>query len=211
MQPDPINRNAAFRFLLILFALILSLSLVESSQAEENLSQVDNRTDLIWSQRGFVVQPTHTPSEPTPVPIVISTPRFDGTVIHTIGSGQSLWAISEAYNVPFEDLLELNDLEPEAVVLPGDEVIISPSYTPTSTPIGEPSATPPPRYSHTPSLGTPQETELSFSPATPEPTETLNIEPRFQTSVKKPLVVIAAVAISGGVLAAALYFSLRKQ
>jgi hypothetical protein len=148
---------------------------------------------------------------PTTIPILISTPLVDGTILHIIGSGQSLWAIAEAYQVPFEDLLNLNELEPEAIVLPGDELIIAPSYTPTSTPIGEPSATPPPRYTHTPSLGSEQATEVTFLPETSLPTETTIPEPRFRDTVKNPLVVIAAVVISGGSLAAALHFSLKRR
>jgi LysM repeat protein len=173
-----------------------------------------NKLNQLLAQRELVVQVSNTPPsppEPTAVPVIVSTPLPDGTVKHIIAGGQSLWALSDAYNVPFEKLLELNDLEPDVILNPGDEVIISPSYTPTSTPIGEPSSTPPPRYTHTPSLGTPQGTDQSILPATAVPTETIIAEPRFRTSVKNPLIVIAAVFISGGSLVLALYFSLRKR
>jgi LysM repeat protein len=202
------------RYLLVLMTVIISLSLVNSTHAQrETASSMINKIEHYWSQRELVVQPNDTPTSPAPTtdPIVLSTPLADGTVLHIIGGGQSLWAISEAYDVPFENLLELNGLDPDAIVLPGDELIISPSYTPTSTPIGEPSATPPPRYTHTPSLGTAESTQMTFSPATPVPTETIITEPRFRDSVKNPLVVVTAVLISGGSLAAALYFSLKKR
>lgn len=200
------------RFFLILVLFFISLSLVDSIFAQGDSSISLTEVDQPQDQRGLVVQPTNTPpSGSTTVPVIVSTPLPDGTVKHIIAGGQSLWALSDAYQVSFEDLLELNDLEPDVILNPGDEVIISPSYTPTNTPIGEPSSTPPPRYSHTPSLGTPQSTDQTFSPATSVPTETIQAEPRFRTSVKNPLIVVAAVLISGGSLAAALYFSLRKR
>lgn len=203
------------RFALILLAFLVPLSYVDSIQAHEGGAVLFNAgKDQVSAQSDVVVQASNTPTSPpqqTAVPIIVSTPLPDGTVKHIVGGGQFLWAIAEIYNVTVEDLLELNDLEPDAIVIPGDELIIFPSYTPTSTPIGEPSATPPPRYSHTPSLETPLATSKSFAPATASPTETPKVEPRFRTNAKNPLVVITAVLISGGSLAAALYFSLRQR
>lgn len=202
------------RYLPIFLAGLFALSVVNSIHAQDNSAIPSiNLNNHLPGQRGLVVQASNTPisPDPTAVPVIVSTPLPDGTVIHIIAAGQSLWAVCEGYNITLETLLELNGLEPDAVINPGDELIISPAHTPTSTPIGEPSSTPPPRYSHTPSLGTPQGTSLSFSPATSQPTETLIVEPRFRTSAKRPLVVIAAVVVSGGSLAAALYFSLRGR
>lgn len=202
------------RLILILVAILIPLILVDSIQARvDSSSVIFTRNDQIQNQRLLVVQASNTPTsppDPTAVPLIVSTPLPDGTVKHIVGGGQFLWAIAEIYDVSVEDLLELNDLEPDAIVIPGDELIIFPSYTPTSTPIGEPSATPPPRFSHTPSLGTPQSTK-AFELATAAPTETTKVEPRFRTSGKNPLVIIMAVLISGGSLAAALYFSLRER
>lgn len=196
------------KLLSIILVICLAFGVVQSTQARGKNGIAESKSPAL------VVQATKTPTsapQPTAEPVVVSTPKPDGTIIHIIGGGQSLWAIADAYQIPFEDLLELNELEPDAIVNIGDELIIAPSYTPTSTPIGEASSTPPPRYSHTPDLGTPQGTSESFTPATPEPTEDPKIEPRFRTSGKNPLVVVAAVVISGGSLAAALYFSLRSR
>jgi LysM repeat protein len=192
----------------ITLAIILAFGVVHSIKAQ-GMSGITESKPL-----ALVVQATKTPTtapQPTEEPLVVSTPMPDGTVKHIVGAGQSLWAIADAYQITIEYLLELNELEPDAIVVIGDELIISPPYTPTSTPIGEASSTPPPRYSHTPDSGTPQGTTKSFSPATPEPTETPKVEPRFQSSGKHPLVIVAAVVISGGSLAAALYYSLRRR
>ena len=147
---------------------------------------------------------------PTPVPVVVSTPNSDGSVIHIVGAGQSLWTIAAVYEISLEILNEINQFEEDAVLLPGDQIIIQPSYTPTRTPIGEPSATLPPRFSHTPSL-TPDGTPIHFNPTTPTPTLEPLPEPRFQSSAKNPTVIILAVIISGGTMIAALVFSLRKK
>jgi LysM repeat protein len=152
-----------------------------------------------------------TSQEPTAVPVVVSTPLSDGTIKHIIAGGQSLWTIAAVYNITLEELREMNDLEPDAIMNLGDEIIIHPSYTPTNTPIGQASPTLPPRYSHTPSPVGPRGTAIQFSPATPAPTDKTASEPRFRTSAKNPTVVILAVIISGGTLAAALVISLRNK
>lgn len=203
------------KYILFLVTVIFALSVVETIQAQDQLAgQGNNPLGRIQGQRGLVVEATNTPTShtvETTVPIILSTPHPDGTIKHIIAAGQTLWAIVDAYGIEFETLLELNDLEPDAVLNLGTELIIAPAHTPTSTPIGEPSNTPPPRYSHTPSLGTPLATEPAFSPATSVPTETVQAQPRFRSSVKSPLLVITAVLISGASLAAALFFSLRER
>jgi LysM repeat protein len=148
---------------------------------------------------------------PSAVPVVVSTPMSDGTIKHIIANGQTLWTIAAVYNIPLEELRELNNLEPDVILNLGVEVIIQPSYTPTNTPIGQPSATLPPRFSHTPSPDFAQSTAVKFIPSTPSPTEAPLTEPRFQTSAKNPTIVILAVIISGGTLLSALYISLRKK
>ena len=148
---------------------------------------------------------------PTAVPVVAATPLPDGTVKHIVQGGQTLWTISAVYNIPLDELRELNGFEPDIFLQPGDVVIIQPSFTPTSTPIGKPSATLPPRYSHTPSLSAPQGTPIPFSPLTMTATEENIRELQFQRSAKNPIVTILAVIISGGTLLAALLYSTRKR
>ena len=148
---------------------------------------------------------------PTAVPVIVSTPLSDGTIKHIVQGGQTLWTIAAVYNIPLEVLNQINGFEPDIFLQLGDEVIIQPPYTPTNTPIGEPSATLPLRWSHTPSLADPEGTPVLFNLATASPTKNLQNEPRFQSSGKNPTIVILAVIISGSTLVGALLFSLKKK
>ena len=70
-------------------------------------------------------------------PIIISQPREDGSVVHQVQPGQSLWAIAARYNVKMDELLLFNNLTEDAFIQPGDELLVklgagqSPPPTPT--------------------------------------------------------------------------------
>lgn len=77
-----------------------------------------------------------TSQESTPVPtyvVELATPGADGKIIHTVVAGETLISIAEAYGVPFTDLLELNGFKVDALIYPGDEVIIQEGFTATPT------------------------------------------------------------------------------
>jgi len=158
--------------------------------------------------------PTYTPqqgAEPTPVPVVESTPNPDGSVSHTIQQGQTLWSISAVYGISLEELLKLNELPQDPVLRPGDDILIRPSSTPTATPIGQPSPTLPVRFTHTPSpVGQKERITLVPPAASDQPTGQVPNTPSFQTTQKQPAVIIFSVAIAGGTLLLILIFSLRK-
>ncbi len=44
------------------------------------------------------------------LPVITSTPSENGSVIHTVQEGQTLWAISQAYGVSIEDIQSWNNL-----------------------------------------------------------------------------------------------------
>ena len=70
-------------------------------------------------------------------PIILSQPREDGAIVHTVGSGQSLWAIAARYEVEIADILLFNNLSEDSTIQPGDELTIrlaegqAPPPTPT--------------------------------------------------------------------------------
>jgi len=47
-----------------------------------------------------------------------------GGVFHKVKDGESLWAISNAYKVPLEDIIEINDFNPNSILYPNDEIFI---------------------------------------------------------------------------------------
>jgi uncharacterized protein YkwD/LysM repeat protein len=106
-------------------------------------------------------QPTAAPGRPTgtPAPLVqpISTSQAnpDGSVVHEVQFGQTLWGIAEAYRINMVTLLELNYLTEDAAIFPGQKLVIVPAgldiekidddrslEETTPTPTKEPTATP---------------------------------------------------------------------
>jgi len=69
-------------------------------------------------------------------PVTTSTPQADGAVVHVVQFGQSLWAISDAYQIPMADLLALNGLTEEDAIFPDQRLLIIPGSgeTPQPTP-----------------------------------------------------------------------------
>ena len=109
------------------------------------------------SQPGSPAQPTAVPY----LPVVTSTPAADGSVTHTVQSGQTLWVISAMYKVALADLLQLNNFTENTVIHPGDPVLIqtaslSPTPEPSATAApSTPSATPEPTYTPQATLSAP--------------------------------------------------------
>lgn len=77
-------------------------------------------------------------------PVITSTPQPNGSVIHVVGEGQTLWTIAAIYGLDLDQLLSLNGLTEDAFVFPGDELIVRAAPTATPTPAPPPSATPSP-------------------------------------------------------------------
>lgn len=78
-------------------------------------------------------QPTITPGGPTstPAPIVMpvatAEPNPDGSVIHIVQPGQTLWAIVDAYEISMADLLAQNGLTEDSDIFPDQELLIVPA------------------------------------------------------------------------------------
>jgi LysM repeat protein len=79
---------------------------------------------------------------PTPgnivIPVQKSTPNADGSIIHTVQEGQTLWTLAAVYEVELNTLLEINGFTTNTYVFPGDEILIqSPGTAPTAGPTNE--------------------------------------------------------------------------
>ncbi len=70
-------------------------------------------------------QATSAPAPAIPAaPVVVAAPNADGTVIHVVQQGQTLWDLAVTYGVPLADLLALNYLTEDALLHPGDSILI---------------------------------------------------------------------------------------
>lgn len=143
--------------------------------------------------------PLPTPA-PQAAPVQQATPRPDGSLIHTIKTGQTLWTISAVYDIPIELIRELNSLSANHVLQPGEEIILRPAPDMTTTPT---LATPdPPSYSLTPEPTKP--TQTATQSGSHEPRETLSSpspsSSKFKQTAKSPVFIVSAVVIAGGTI-----------
>lgn len=65
-------------------------------------------------------------------PFLLATAASDGSVIHLVEKGQTLWTIAAQYNISLTELLALNNLTQNSFVFPGNKIIVRPSSTPGS-------------------------------------------------------------------------------
>lgn len=79
------------------------------------------------------VDPSPTPTGPLDN-IQTVTPQPDGSIVHIVQAGQSLWSLAIAYNVKIADIQRLNNMGSSELVRPGDQLIIAPGFTPTPSP-----------------------------------------------------------------------------
>ncbi len=107
------------------------------------------------------------------ISVQTATPADDGSITHEVQSGQSLWAISDSYQVDNATIAQLNNLSTDnPVIYPGQKLLIRPSFTPTVSPTITETAIP---ATHTPKpTSTPRPTR---PPKTATPTLTATEKP----------------------------------
>lgn len=133
---------------------------------------------IFTSSVSSFVDPSPTPTGPLDnIQTVTALP--DGSIVHIVQAGQSLWSLAIAYNVKVADIQSLNNMGSSELVRPGDRLIIvpgftsTPSPTETNTPI-PPTLTPTPTRTMRPVTLTP-----SVDLATETPKSTATVESRF--------------------------------
>jgi uncharacterized protein YkwD len=62
-------------------------------------------------------------------PVQVSTPRPDGSIIHIVQAGQTLWSIAATYKISLPDLLNLNGFTNSTFIYPGQKITIKSSGT----------------------------------------------------------------------------------
>ena len=74
-----------------------------------------------------------------------ATPHPDGSVVHVVEPGDTLFGLSLQYNVPMDQILQLNNLTKDSFIVIGHELVISaPAATATPAPALESLLTPTP-------------------------------------------------------------------
>jgi LysM repeat protein len=159
------------------------------------------------------------PTQATIIPIQVSEPNPDGSVVHEVKEGQTLWNIAAAYQVNLSEILRLNGLSDGSLIYPGEKLLIkaaSISPTPTTsstvenaTPTRTASATPQPTRTTAPpapKTGT-EIAQVALTPPTASPT--FQAMPSPQDAPSNPtttagldpfLIVIGGLALVGAVL-----------
>ena len=140
--------------------------------------------DSWWDDASLVVlnaqpAPTATTASQPPAPqataapvqqgIVTSTPNPDGSIVHVVQSGDTLFALALAYDVPIDRIYSLNNLDASSILSIGQEIIIKASGS------SAPAVTPTPEAT-TAAAETPASTAPAETPATPAATATVVVE-----------------------------------
>ncbi len=131
------------------------------------------------------------------VPVTVSTPRPDGTVIHKVQYGQSLWSIAIAYGTTIKSIQALNNMGADSTVYQGQELLVMTGATQAavlpSTVTAQPTLTPAPV---TEASATPAPT-LTALPLTEIDAETSS-SPNFGSSKVLVVVIIIAAFVGAG-------------
>ena len=139
------------------------------------------------------------------VPVVVSTARPDGDVIHEVQYGQTLWTLADMYHVSIDQIKLLNGLVDDNII-PGWKLLIQKAATqPVSVTDASPILS---------SLGTPTETKyptaVPYFTKTPTITVTVQTVP-LGTQIKQNSTVVAALLIAFSVLLAGIIGFGRKK
>ncbi|PKO04887.1 MAG: hypothetical protein CVU41_14895 [Chloroflexi bacterium HGW-Chloroflexi-3] len=127
-------------------------------------------------QTGLAAQPTInyqiTPDPNLVSDVITATPQLDGSIIHEVLDGQSLWSIAIAYNVTIAEIIQWNNLIPTPVIFVGERLVVQIAPTPTLSPTITNTSIPPTRTitpSQTPITPQPSATITPFPSPTPKP------------------------------------------
>ena len=150
-------------------------------------------------------------------PVLISTANPDGSIVHVVQAGQTLWTIAASYKIALPDLLQLNGFTNNTYIYPGNKILIKPAgaasaagavvATGTGTP-GAPDSTraatrlPQTPAGSPPEIKTPVQVAETISPVSTTPAGLAASPPVAQkrpaSSAPDPLLLIVAGLVLGG-------------
>ena len=103
-------------------------------------------------------------------PVIKADPQADGSIVHTVQSGQSLYILAQHYGVSVDNLRALNGLQNSDMIYIGQKIIIRGPTPATDTPV----QTPAPRAASATAVPTlPPQLTASEALATQSPSGTL--------------------------------------
>ncbi len=158
--------------------------------------------------------PSSTP--PAFVAITTATPNADGSVVHVVGPGETLWQIALSYGVKIDDIRTLNNLPAGFTdIREGERLIIHPAgaITPPATASSTPTIEQSPTSTHVPTnTRTPRPPTATKAPTltpTLSPTPT---QPPFLSPERKDTKTIAVLLFTGSMIGIVLvlFFGFRK-
>jgi len=144
-------------------------------------------------------------SEPGDTPVIsfeVSTPNPDGSIIHEVQQGQTLIGIAYTYNVELNKILALNGLSMDAILLPGDMIVVR-TADPLSetTPTWDRESTTPVAIATASSTSNPTGTlKSALIPTLVTPTIVDQAGEDSLSNIDPILVAILAIAVFGAVL-----------
>jgi uncharacterized protein YkwD len=65
------------------------------------------------------------------VPKATATPGADGSIVHTVSQGETLWGIAAVYDVTIEQVAQLNRINADRFIYPGEKLVLRQAVTPT--------------------------------------------------------------------------------
>jgi len=139
------------------------------------------------------------------VPIVVSTARPDGDVVHEVQYGQTLWSLADMYHVSIEQIKLLNGLVDDNI-LPGWKLLIQKAATQPAPITG----TPPTDTAVVTPTETKYPTAVPFYTQTPTLTATMQSMP-LGDQIKANSTVVVALLIAFSILLAGIIGFGRKR
>jgi|WetSurSiteA1Bulk_404760.scaffolds.fasta_scaffold28468_2 uncharacterized protein YkwD len=126
-----------------------------------------------------------------------NTPAADGSVLHVVKPGETLWLIAITYGVKIDDVLKLNNIPKDSPIYPGQQLLIKKGLI-TPSPESLKTGTPTPGIEEVPTSTSLVETKL--------PTNTLvatsgTISPARQAGIMTPLIIVIGALVVAGLIA----------
>lgn len=155
------------------------------------------------------------------IPVQISTPAPDGSIVHEVQTGQTLWTIAAAYKVTLPEILQLNNMTDTTTIYPGNKIMVkaalaNPTATPTPTVLetdgtARPTMTRRPGRTRTPAPGA-GEVQASETPV-PAQNAAAATDASQPGAAVDPFLIIIIALVGGGVAltAAGIWMQRRSQ